>query len=249
MDVPVGKFRPAQIVLPDDLLGEQVRELPGTPVHAVFRRGHQHLLGQARRGTVHRHNPAGDPALALLFRHGIRQGLAPAHGADLAVKGVALPHMQLIFHIGLVEIGDLRRAGVVHNPEFHQFHAPAHPVQPRFIGHHGPDTAGVPFPQVADGHQHGTVVIPPGEIPGHIPEGADAQFPEGRRFLLPHPGQGGDLRIPDVHLRASLRGCQSVNTMVYRSPLAVKASRRPSVRTTRPSVVTRSSSKPPQVRQ
>ncbi|CAN3999695.1 RNA polymerase sigma factor, partial [Dysosmobacter welbionis] len=92
--------------------------------------------------------------------------------------------VQAVFQPRLVEKGHIQGAGVVHRPELHQIQPLADVGDGGRGRHHGGHAGGLTGHQVRDAAEGGAVVVGPGEVGDQVPQGGDAQLPQGLGPLL-----------------------------------------------------------------
>ena len=112
-------------------IGAAVQTLPDGP-------GQQQLADPGSKG-IDGHNAAGVLPPSLWLYNGTCHTFPQEASLRPAIKGVGLAYPQLTFQPGLVEKGNIQRAGVVHGPHLHQIHAFADVGQRRLRGDHGGD--------------------------------------------------------------------------------------------------------------
>ena len=196
VDVLVSKARLRKPVLVQDLLRQRVRQIVSAEIERCAHRVEHHALRQPRAQGIDRHDPPrhapGRARAVLALGHRVRQRLFLPDEADFSIKNIGLPLMQGVLSIGLVEIGDLHRARVVHGAELHQLHAAANAVQARGRRDHRPDAHRVPGHGQRNGRKSRAVLVSSRKERHEIAHGVHAQLLEGFGLLRPHAPQRGD---------------------------------------------------------
>ena len=107
--------------------------------------------------------------------------------------------MELVLHIGLIEKGDIQRAGLVHSPQLHQLQALADTAESRRGGYHNFHAGGILRLEVPNLLILPPVVIGPGKIADKVPERADVQLRQGFCPLLSNPLDIADISTQIQH--------------------------------------------------
>ena len=184
VDVLIGVAHPAELVLPPDLVRQDVgQNIPAGVQPLADGPGEDHLADSGGEGVDGDNAARGLPP-SLRLHHGIRHPAAEQVPLRPAIEDVGLPRLEAVFQPGLVEEGHIQGPRLVHRPDLYQVQALANVGHRGGRGDHGGDAGGFAGDQVRDAAGFGPVLIPPGEPGNQVPEGVNAQLSKGLGPLL-----------------------------------------------------------------
>lgn len=111
------------------------------------------------------------------------------HGAE---EDIFLSDAQGLFHIGLIEEGQMQNSGVIHYFDLNQLQASANSGQAGPLGHHGDDTDPPIQRGLPDAVETAAVLIISGIVMQQIGGGGQAQLFQLFGPNLSHTGKLGD---------------------------------------------------------
>ena len=205
VDVLVGVADAAQVVLPPDLVRQGVRQNVGALVQPLADGPGQHQLAHPRRQGIDGHDAARHLPAALRLHH--RGGHGPAQKVPLrlSVKIIGLPLAEVVFQPGLVEKRHVQHAGLVHGPDLDEVHTLSDVGDGGGRGDHGGHAGALAGNQVRDALDLGAVLVFPREPADEVPQGEDAQLPQGLGPLLADAADHPHIRVKLRHIPPPFR--------------------------------------------
>ena len=149
------------------------------------------MVGDARRQAVDGHDAAGETLLAHPLEDGVDHGTAAALLLHSAEEDVLLPGPEGLFHIALVEKGEVEGAGVVHHLQLDQLQPLSDAGFPWVLRRHGGNADPALQGGVPDGVHLPPVLVVPGIIGQQVGGGGQAQLVQLFGPYLPHAGEFG----------------------------------------------------------
>ena len=184
------------IVLLRELIGarnvrrDHVLQLPDAGVQRGRHGLADVILRHAGRQRVNGVKAVGHAAAARrLLADGVRHRLAKAVGLHLAVEDVRFARVQTVLAVGLVEVGHVQRAGVVHDAHLDQREPAADILCARLGRDHGADAHGLAGLRGRDRAKLRPVLVPPGVQARQVAQRRHAELLKCLRFLRPDAGQ------------------------------------------------------------
>ena len=199
VDVLVGVFDAAEVVLPPHAVGQHIREDVRAGVQPLPDGAGQNELADPRRQGIDGHDAACELPPSLRLHNGGGHGFAEEVPLGLAVEDVRLALHQIVFQPRLVEEGHVQHAGVVHGPDFDEVHPLADVGNGRGRRDHGRHAGTLTGDQLGDLLRLGAVVIPPGEPGDQAPEVGNAQLFQGLRPLFADALDGSHIGVQVCH--------------------------------------------------
>ena len=201
VDVLKGVARCAEFLRPADLLRQQLGKFLPAALQRLAHRLQDGALVERRVHPVYRYDPPRDAALAVLpLADGVGHGAAGAADLDLAVEDVALALVDAVLPVGLVKIGDVHHAALVHRAELHQVKPSADPAEPGRIRHQGADAHRLAVHRQPNGLIDAAVLVTAGKKAKKVIESKDAQLLESQRLFLSYALQVSDIRLQISHI-------------------------------------------------
>ena len=184
VDVFVGKAGVAELIGEANVFGQNVGQLVDTGGKTLLDGLAEHRLANARGERVDGHDAAGDLVRALALKEGIGHLRAARRTLGTAEEDVGVAGVEGVFEVGLVEIGELKRASLVDGAELDEVEPLANARELGLARDDGADTSILAGDEVGDLLVRAAVVVGAGKVGKEGAQVGDAEFGErlGARF-------------------------------------------------------------------